>query len=167
MTQSIPSLFHPLVSRWFADALGTPTLTQDRAWLAIAGGGHVLLTAPTGSGKTLAAFLSCLDRMVHAPAPDRPGPRLLYVSPIKALAYDYPQFKLVSGADYYASLKAQADAAFSAISGTALLLGAIPVASLMGLPSWIVASVGASLLAFADSTNDSKRTDSGRSSCYA
>jgi len=41
------------------------------------------------------------------------------------------------------------NAAFSAISGTALLLGAIPVASLMGLPSWIVASVGASLLAFA------------------
>ena len=34
---------------------------------------------------------------------------------IKALAYDYPQFKLVSGADYYASLKAQADAAFSAV----------------------------------------------------
>lgn len=34
---------------------------------------------------------------------------------IKALAYDYPQFKVVSGADYYASLKAQLDAAFSAI----------------------------------------------------
>jgi len=34
---------------------------------------------------------------------------------IKALAYDYPQFKLVSGADYYASMEAQAGAAFSAI----------------------------------------------------
>ena len=34
---------------------------------------------------------------------------------IKALAYDYPQFKVVSGADYFASLKSQADAAFSAI----------------------------------------------------
>jgi putative ABC transport system permease protein len=34
---------------------------------------------------------------------------------IKALAYDYPQFRLVSGADYFGSLMAQADAAFSAI----------------------------------------------------
>jgi putative ABC transport system permease protein len=34
---------------------------------------------------------------------------------IKALAYDYPQFKVVSGADYFASLKAQMDTAFSAI----------------------------------------------------
>ncbi len=34
---------------------------------------------------------------------------------IKALAYNYPQFKLVSGADYYASMEAQAGAAFSAI----------------------------------------------------
>jgi len=57
MTQSIPSFFHPMVSRWFADAFGAPTQVQDRAWQTIAGGRHVLLTAPTGSGKTLAAFL--------------------------------------------------------------------------------------------------------------
>jgi putative ABC transport system permease protein len=34
---------------------------------------------------------------------------------IKALAYDYPQFKVVSGADYVGALEAQAKAAFSAI----------------------------------------------------
>src|SRR5215470_16286509 len=47
------------------------------------------MTAPTGSGKTLAAFLWCLDRLATEPAP--PGPercRLLYVSPLKALAVD-------------------------------------------------------------------------------
>jgi len=34
---------------------------------------------------------------------------------IKALAYDYPQFKVISGADYVGSLEAQAGAAFSAV----------------------------------------------------
>lgn len=34
---------------------------------------------------------------------------------IKALAADYPQFKVISGADYYASLMGMMDAAFSAI----------------------------------------------------
>src|SRR5690349_12266946 len=43
------------------------------------------MLAPTGSGKTLAAFLWCLDRLARAPAD---GTRVVYVSPIKALAYD-------------------------------------------------------------------------------
>jgi putative ABC transport system permease protein len=34
---------------------------------------------------------------------------------IKELAADYPQFKLIAGADYYAAMKAQGDVAFSAI----------------------------------------------------
>ena len=55
-------------------------------------GDHVLVVAPTGSGKTLAAFLSCIDRLLHAapPAPDgrKLGTRVLYVSPLKALAVD-------------------------------------------------------------------------------
>jgi putative ABC transport system permease protein len=34
---------------------------------------------------------------------------------IKALAYDYPQFRVISGADYFASIKSQMDTAFSAI----------------------------------------------------
>jgi hypothetical protein len=41
------------------------------------------------------------------------------------------------------------NAAFSAISGTVLLVGAVPVASMIGLPTWFVAGVGVSLIAFA------------------
>ena len=51
----------------------------------------MLLSAPTGSGKTLAAFLSALDRLsADARAEGRRGrgTRVLYVSPLKALAYD-------------------------------------------------------------------------------
>jgi ATP-dependent Lhr-like helicase len=49
----------------------------------------VLVVAPTGSGKTLAAFLSAIDRLANAPAvPERRRLRVLYVSPLKALAAD-------------------------------------------------------------------------------
>jgi ATP-dependent Lhr-like helicase len=48
----------------------------------------VLLSAPTGSGKTLAAFLWALDRLKTEPRQGRTGVRVLYVSPLKALAYD-------------------------------------------------------------------------------
>jgi ATP-dependent Lhr-like helicase len=48
-----------------------------------------LLLAPTGSGKTLAAFLWCVDRLGHEPPRDAArGVRAIYVSPLKALAYD-------------------------------------------------------------------------------
>ena len=58
---------------------------------AIAAGQHALVVAPTGSGKTLAAFLWSLDRLAdRAPPPDKPKHRcrVLYVSPLKALAVD-------------------------------------------------------------------------------
>ncbi|HEY4188694.1 MAG TPA: DEAD/DEAH box helicase, partial [Polyangia bacterium] len=62
---------------------------QDAGWKAIAAGAHALLLAPTGSGKTLAAFLWCLDRLGREQgAADKPGVRALYISPLKALAYD-------------------------------------------------------------------------------
>ncbi|HEY1547133.1 MAG TPA: DEAD/DEAH box helicase [Kofleriaceae bacterium] len=72
---------------WFANSFAAPTPVQSRGWASIATGAHTLMLAPTGSGKTLAAFLWCLDRLVTAPRPD-PGTRIVYVSPIKALAYD-------------------------------------------------------------------------------
>ena len=46
------------------------------------------MSAPTGSGKTLAAFLWALDRLTAADAAGGTGPRVVYVSPLKALAYD-------------------------------------------------------------------------------
>ena len=79
------SAFADATRRWFAQTLGAPTPVQVRGWASIARGHHTLMTAPTGSGKTLAAFLSCLDRLVREPAE---GTRVVYVSPIKALAYD-------------------------------------------------------------------------------
>ncbi len=50
----------------------------------------MLVVAPTGSGKTLAAFLASLDRLAAVPPPSeaRKRCRVLYVSPLKALAVD-------------------------------------------------------------------------------
>jgi ATP-dependent Lhr-like helicase len=59
-----------------------------QAWPAIARGEHVLLSAPTGSGKTLAAFLWALDRLTAEGGDGAGGARVVYVSPLKALAYD-------------------------------------------------------------------------------
>jgi ATP-dependent Lhr-like helicase len=75
---------------WFREAFAEPTRAQQLGWPAIAGGSNVLLHAPTGSGKTLAAFLWCLDRLFVEPPPadKQRRTRVLYVSPLKALAYD-------------------------------------------------------------------------------
>ncbi len=73
------------VRAWFARRLGAPTPVQERGWAAIARGHHTLMCAPTGSGKTLAAFLHAIDRLSRARGG---GTRVVYVSPIKALAYD-------------------------------------------------------------------------------
>jgi ATP-dependent helicase Lhr and Lhr-like helicase len=81
--------FHPAVREWFASAFEAPTPAQARAWPAIARGESTLLLAPTGSGKTLAAFLACIDRLMFRPEPEkRARLRVLYVSPLKALAVD-------------------------------------------------------------------------------
>ena len=82
------SAFTPAVAQWFENAFKAPTEVQAQAWPAIATGEHTLISAPTGSGKTLAAFLWGLDQFVREPQRDVPGTRLVYVSPLKALAYD-------------------------------------------------------------------------------
>ncbi len=81
------SLFHPLVREWFTARFGSPTRVQERAWEAIAGGRHVLITAPTGSGKTLAAFLRALDGLISGRL-EAGKLRVLYISPLKALNND-------------------------------------------------------------------------------
>src|SRR5256885_7796045 len=82
-------LFSPAARGWFRSAFAAPTEVQERGWRAVASGRHTLMTAPTGSGKTLAAFLWCLDRLAVEPAPaTRERCRVLYVSPLKALAVD-------------------------------------------------------------------------------
>jgi ATP-dependent helicase Lhr and Lhr-like helicase len=101
--------FHPAVRTWFGRRFPAgPTEPQAAGWREVAAGGHTLIAAPTGSGKTLAAFLVCIDRLYgqggrggvggKASPHDRgvpggrpPGPTLVYVSPLKALAADIHQ----------------------------------------------------------------------------
>ena len=93
--------FHPVTAAWFRAVFEAPTDPQRMGWPVIARGESALILAPTGTGKTLTAFLWCLDRlMLHAPHPGeknvakmahpRPGKgcRIVYVSPLKALAVD-------------------------------------------------------------------------------
>ena len=80
--------FAPATKEWFEGAFLRPTPAQVGAWQGISGGGHILVVAPTGSGKTLAAFLSGIDRLMTSPRPESKGTRVLYISPLKALAVD-------------------------------------------------------------------------------
>ena len=73
---------------WFEAAFAEPTPAQSGAWDAIADGRHALVVAPTGSGKTLSAFLWAIDRLLTEGRPAEKGTRVLYVSPLKALAVD-------------------------------------------------------------------------------
>ncbi|GII55086.1 DEAD/DEAH box helicase [Planotetraspora thailandica] len=104
--------FSSVTREWLTGAFAAPTAAQEGAWSSIARGDNTLVVAPTGSGKTLAAFLWAIDRLadehtsaeptaeptVAADAPPRKGRgkaaapgrscRVLYVSPLKALAVD-------------------------------------------------------------------------------
>ena len=74
---------------WFEAAFAAPTEAQTGAWNAISADRHALVVAPTGSGKTLSAFLWALDRLfTEGPATGKARTRVLYVSPLKALAVD-------------------------------------------------------------------------------
>ena len=95
------SCFHPVTAAWFRAVFDAPTAPQRLGWPVIARGESTLILAPTGTGKTLTAFLWCLDRLMLA---DRDqgsgirdqkksemtstGCRVVYVSPLKALAVD-------------------------------------------------------------------------------
>ncbi|MEO2106752.1 MAG: acyl-CoA dehydrogenase family protein, partial [Actinomycetota bacterium] len=78
--------FGPATREWFRAAFPAPTRAQVGAWTHAVEGHSVLVSAPTGSGKTLAAFLSAIDRLTTEPPADHT--RVLYISPLKALAYD-------------------------------------------------------------------------------
>jgi ATP-dependent helicase Lhr and Lhr-like helicase len=82
--------FSPATRAWFESTFAAPTAAQAQGWAAIGRGEHTLILAPTGSGKTLAAFLWCLDQLAIDPPPvdAKQRCRVLYVSPLKALAHD-------------------------------------------------------------------------------
>ncbi|HEY0581435.1 MAG TPA: DEAD/DEAH box helicase, partial [Chloroflexota bacterium] len=84
--------FHPAVAEWFARRFPDgPTEAQTQGWALIGQGLDTLIAAPTGSGKTLAGFLVAIDSLyrAHAAGQDISGAtRVVYVSPLKALAID-------------------------------------------------------------------------------
>lgn len=82
--------FSPATAAWFRSSFHAPTTAQAGAWDAISSGHHCVVVAPTGSGKTLSAFLWAIDRMAREPVPEErlERCRVLYVSPMKALAVD-------------------------------------------------------------------------------
>ncbi|HEX6973156.1 MAG TPA: DEAD/DEAH box helicase, partial [Vicinamibacterales bacterium] len=81
--------FNPAVAEWFRASFEAPTPPQTLGWPAIAAGNSTLILAPTGSGKTLTAFLWCINRLMFDPPPAPAARcRVLYISPLKALAVD-------------------------------------------------------------------------------
>ena len=113
--------FSPATATWFREVFSDPTPAQTGAWRSIAAGKNALVIAPTGSGKTLAAFLWALDELARAPVPE-PAQRcrVLYVSPLKALAVDVER-----------NLRAP----LTGITQTALRLGQTPPSVTVGVRS--------------------------------
>ncbi len=81
----------PLLA-WFAARGWKPAAFQRETWRRYLAGESGLLHTPTGSGKTLAAFGGPLLEALADPAPARAaageGPRVLWVTPLRALAAD-------------------------------------------------------------------------------
>jgi ATP-dependent Lhr-like helicase len=82
------AVFHPITAAWFRAVFETVTPPQREGWPAIARGESTLILAPTGTGKTLTAFLWCLDKLMLREPPGKEGCKVLYISPLKALAVD-------------------------------------------------------------------------------
>ena len=87
---SLDQRLHPRIARWFTKAYPAFTHAQLLAVPAILDRESILLTSPTGSGKTLAAFLGIFDSLLRRLDDGAPGPgvQCIYVSPLRALAYD-------------------------------------------------------------------------------
>ena len=87
-----PGGFHPAIAEWFERRFPEgPTPPQRDGWPHIAARTDTLIAAPTGSGKTLAGFLVAIDRLYRAHETGEPVAdvaRVVYVSPLKALAVD-------------------------------------------------------------------------------
>jgi ATP-dependent Lhr-like helicase len=86
--QDVLELFHPITAGWFRAVFEGVTAPQREGWPSISRGESTLILAPTGTGKTLAAFLWCLDKLMLREPSTTEGCRVLYISPLKALAVD-------------------------------------------------------------------------------
>jgi ATP-dependent Lhr-like helicase len=81
---------HPALARWFRRRFKQFAPAQLLAVPEILAGRSILLSSPTGSGKTLAAFLGVFDHLARIHDRDElpNGIVAIYVSPLRALAYD-------------------------------------------------------------------------------
>lgn len=99
-THRAPAAFDAPLHDWFASRGWTPLPYQREAWKRYLDGESGLIHTPTGSGKTLAAFggplLEALAEQTRAESAARTparsaaplGPRVLWVTPLRALAVD-------------------------------------------------------------------------------
>lgn len=101
MPDDVLSRFSPPVAGWFREVFAQPTEVQQQAWQVVSEGKNALVVAPTGSGKTLAAFYWALNGLIsgagqlslpvggpRAVDAHKPGVKVLYISPLKALGVD-------------------------------------------------------------------------------
>lgn len=81
---------HPRLRDWFFASFPAFTHAQLLCVPFVLKGESILLTSPTGSGKTLAGFLGVFDSLLREldSGGVKPGVRCVYVSPLRALAYD-------------------------------------------------------------------------------
>ncbi|MCP9887438.1 ligase-associated DNA damage response DEXH box helicase [Cyanobium sp. ATX 6A2] len=73
------------IEAWFAQQGWTPLPFQRQCWQAYLAGRSGLIQVPTGSGKTYAAVMGPIAELLADP---RPGLRLLYLTPLRALSRD-------------------------------------------------------------------------------
>lgn len=76
------------VDAWFAERGWTPFPFQRQVWQAFAEGRSGLLHAATGAGKTYALWLGALLRGMRGQAAPGKGARVLWITPMRALAAD-------------------------------------------------------------------------------
>jgi ATP-dependent Lhr-like helicase len=86
----LAAALHPTLARWVRGRFGHFAPAQLLAVPEILDGHSTLVSSPTGSGKTLAAFLGVFDFLAKAreAGAGQDGIVAVYISPLRALAYD-------------------------------------------------------------------------------
>lgn len=74
-----------IILKWIEDKHWTFFPFQKQAWEEIHKGNSGLISVPTGAGKTYAAYLPALSKLISNPSK---GLKILYITPLKALAND-------------------------------------------------------------------------------
>src|SRR5438874_12130045 len=87
---ALAARLHPRLRDWFFASFPGFTHAQLLCVPSVLNRESILLTSPTGSGKTLAGFLGVFDSLLRELESNglNPGVRCIYISPLRALAYD-------------------------------------------------------------------------------